>query len=103
MKPETRATTSTLSMAAMRPMKSPVAVTSRLTTGATVTAGGGVLCAPAPSQAVRKIHVAKNRCAANGQFLAIASPSRRPRLAQERTENGNTPYVFRLFQFGVQR
>src|SRR5262245_41284510 len=41
MNPGTRATTSTLSIAVTRPMKSPVSVTKRLLTLATDTAGGG--------------------------------------------------------------
>src|SRR5580693_1383201 len=54
MKPGTRATTSTLSIATTRPTNSPVSVTSRLSTGTTVTAGGGVPCAIAPTlQAIR--------------------------------------------------
>jgi hypothetical protein len=43
----------TLSIATTRPMKSPVAVTWRLTTGRTDTAGGGAVCAmAAPAQTI---------------------------------------------------
>src|SRR6516165_9807618 len=73
MKPESRATTSTLSIATTRPMKSPVAVTSRLMTGVTVTAGGGAPWATAASYPVSKMHVKNRSRPASGQLLAIVS------------------------------
>src|SRR5690349_7540040 len=71
MKPEIRATTSTLSIAATRPMKSPVDVTSRLTTGVTVTAGGGAPCAAAAWYPVSKMDAANRDRATSGQLRAI--------------------------------
>src|SRR5262249_31615560 len=73
MKPEIRATTSTLSIATTRPMKSPVAVTSRLATGVTVTAGGGLPWATAASQIVSKTHAENRNRPASRQSLAIVS------------------------------
>src|SRR5262245_38136889 len=55
MKPGTRATMSTLSIAVTRPRKSPVSVTWRLTTGITDTAGGGAPWAAAAPQPTRKL------------------------------------------------
>src|SRR5262245_6612735 len=55
MKPGTRATMSTLSIAVTRPRKSPVSVTCRLTTGITDTAGGGAPWAAAAPQPTTRL------------------------------------------------
>src|ERR1700758_551422 len=101
MKPETRATTSTLSIATTRPMKSPVAVTSRLTTGVTVTAGGGPLWAAAASYPVRKMHAANRNRPARGQLLAIMSPTNKLHPQYDMIK-GQTPDLFRRLQLGIQ-
>src|SRR6516162_6518380 len=101
MKPEIRATTSTLSIATTRPMKSPVAVTSRLTTGATVTAGGGAPWAAAVSHPVSKMHAENRSCPASGQLVAIVS-LRYKLHSQYDTIEEQTPDLFRRFQLGIQ-
>src|SRR5262245_8945263 len=59
MKPGTRATMSTLSIAVTRPRKSPVSVTWRLTTGITDTAGGGAPWAAAAPQPTSRLSAPK--------------------------------------------
>src|SRR6516164_1959862 len=105
MKPEIRATTSTLSIATTRPMKSPVAVTSRLTTGVTVTAGGGAPWAVAALYPVSKMHAKKKEKKrsrpASGQLVAIVS-LRYKLHSQYDTIEEQTPDLFRRFQLGIQ-
>src|SRR5215472_7929861 len=105
MKPDTRATTSTLSIATTRPMKSPVAVTSRLITGVTVTAGGGPPWAVAASYPVTRMHAANRNRPASGQLLAIASPSNRFTF-NPICQSADTLYLLHLLrrrQFGIER
>src|SRR3974390_281831 len=101
MKPETRATTSTLSIATTRPMKSPVAVTSRLATGVTVTAGGGAPWAVAALYPVSKMQEANRNRPASGQLPAIVSLPIMRYSRYDMAKNGHLN-LFPRFQLGIE-